>query len=73
VSGAGYEAACSTLSGFGTRENDCFALRRIEVFGWDSTRAFLRKIKFGANEFGPVEVFGYYIKRGLSRFGGGKV
>lgn len=65
---AGFEAACSTLSGFATQENDPFALRRIEVFGRDSVRLFLRKLKFGANEMSTGDVLRYYVKRGVSRF-----
>ena len=67
VSSEGYEAACSTLSGFATAANDRFALRRIEIFGSDSVRAFQRKILFGANEMSATQVLHYYFKRGLSR------
>ena len=67
VSEAGYEGACSTLSGFATQENDCFALRRIEVFGRDSLRVFHRKLRFGANEMSAGDVLRYYVKRGVSR------
>ena len=67
VSGAGYAAACSSLSGFASSENDRFALRRIEVFGTDSVRLFLRKVKFGANEMSAAEVLRYYVKQGISR------
>lgn len=65
---AGYAAACSTLSGFANRDNDRFALRRIEVFGSDSLNVFNRKLKFGANEMSSGEVFRYYVKRAIARF-----
>lgn len=64
---AGYESACSTLSGFANHESDRFALRRIEIFGWDSLRKFRRKVRFGANEMGSAAVVGYYAKRALAR------
>jgi peptidoglycan/xylan/chitin deacetylase (PgdA/CDA1 family) len=64
---AGYQAACSTLSGFANHENDRFALRRIEIFGGDSLRTFRRKLKFGANEMGSRAVMGYYARRALAR------
>jgi len=65
---AGYAAACSTLSGFANRDNDRFALRRIEIFGSDSLNVFNRKVKFGANEMSSGEVFRYYVKRTIARF-----
>jgi peptidoglycan/xylan/chitin deacetylase (PgdA/CDA1 family) len=68
VAAAGYEAACSTLSGFANPDNDRFALRRIEVFGTDSIRLFLRKVKFGANEMSATQVLRYYVKQTISRF-----
>jgi peptidoglycan/xylan/chitin deacetylase (PgdA/CDA1 family) len=67
VADAGYEAACSTLSGFANPENDRFALRRIEVFGTDSVRVFLRKVKFGANAMSAAQVLRYYVKQSISR------
>jgi peptidoglycan/xylan/chitin deacetylase (PgdA/CDA1 family) len=67
VHGAGYRAACSTLSGFANEDNDFFALRRIEIFGNDSLRTFRRKLKFGANEINSFDVARYYAKRALAR------
>jgi len=64
---AGYRAACSTLSGFANRDNDFFALRRIEIFGNDSLRTFRRKLKFGANEINSLDVARYYARRALAR------
>jgi peptidoglycan/xylan/chitin deacetylase (PgdA/CDA1 family) len=67
VAGAGYEAACSTLSGFVNASNDRFALRRIEVFGDDTLRAFSRKLEFGTNEMSSGDVLRYYVRRALKR------
>ena len=67
VQSAGYEAACSTLSGFANEDNDLYALRRIEIFGGDSLRVFRRKLKFGANEMSSFDVARYYARRVLAR------
>jgi peptidoglycan/xylan/chitin deacetylase (PgdA/CDA1 family) len=49
VESAGYEAACSVRDGFNRLDTDLFGLRRIEVFGRDSLRRFVKKVRFGAN------------------------
>jgi peptidoglycan/xylan/chitin deacetylase (PgdA/CDA1 family) len=66
VKRAGYEAACSTLSGFANGDSDLFALRRVEIFGTDNLRTFLRKLKFGANEFTSLDAARYYVRRALA-------
>lgn len=68
VRAAGYDSACSTLSGFVNEQNDLYALRRIESFGGDSLRVFSRKLKFGANEMSSSEVLRYYAKRAVARY-----
>lgn len=67
VRAAGYEAACSTLSGFANKNSDRYALRRIEIFGGDSLRVFRRKLRFGANEMSAFEVARYYARRAMAR------
>lgn len=60
---AKYLSACSTVSGFNRVGQDVFAIRRIEVFGWDTLRAFRQKMAFGTNEGSfwlPVK---YYASR----------
>jgi peptidoglycan/xylan/chitin deacetylase (PgdA/CDA1 family) len=60
---AGYVAACSTRSGFNRQDIDRFALRRIEIYGNDSIQNFKRKLKFGANDIGPLYSLQYYSSR----------
>lgn len=58
---AGYTSACSTVSGFNRKGQDIFAIRRIEIFGWDTLRAFRQKLTFGTNEGSvwlPVKYYG---------------
>ena len=68
VQAIGYEAACSTLTGFVNKDNDLYALRRIEVFGDDSLRVFRRKLQFGTNEMRPSAVFDYYTNRFVAKY-----
>jgi peptidoglycan/xylan/chitin deacetylase (PgdA/CDA1 family) len=64
---AGYDCACSTLSGFNDGRADRFSLRRIDVFGDDSFSMFRRKLMFGANRVGAPEVLKYYLQRAQSK------
>jgi peptidoglycan/xylan/chitin deacetylase (PgdA/CDA1 family) len=67
VRAAGYQAACSTRSGFNSSLTDIFELRRIDVFGHDSLTHFQRKLAFGANEFGLRQLLHYHAGRVLQR------
>ena len=67
VRAAGYRAACSTKSGFNSGGTDPFELRRIDVFGHDSTMQFTRKLAFGANEVGLRQLLNYHAGRALHR------
>jgi peptidoglycan/xylan/chitin deacetylase (PgdA/CDA1 family) len=60
---AGYESACSTISGFNNPKTDLFSLRRIDIFGTDSLVDFRRKLAFGANRVKSREVLSYYLSR----------
>lgn len=66
---AGYEAACSTRSGFNASPIDLYELRRIDVFGTDSLAHFRRKLAFGANHVGIGAVLNYYAERMIERVG----
>lgn len=69
VKAAGYEAACSTRSGFNHPDEDTFALRRIEVLGTDTLWKFRQKLKFGTNEIDLLFLLRYYTTRFSSCFG----
>lgn len=73
VVAAGYSAACSTESGFNGPGVDVYALRRIDVYGSDGLRAFIRKLQLGANRVSTADMLAYYRRRlgGLLRRGAG--
>lgn len=64
---AGYLAACSTDSGFNNRNEDPFALRRLEVYGTDPMWKFIVKLTFGTNEGTLALPLRYYYRRMLSK------
>jgi peptidoglycan/xylan/chitin deacetylase (PgdA/CDA1 family) len=63
VSMAGYEAACSTRSGFNSTGADPFILRRLEVYGADSLWRFALKIAWGTNDASLATISRYYLTR----------
>jgi peptidoglycan/xylan/chitin deacetylase (PgdA/CDA1 family) len=66
---AGYEAACSTVSGFNRTGQDPFLLRRIDVFGTDRLWQFRQKLRFGRNESSRLYGLTYYGSRVKARLG----
>lgn len=60
---AGYRAAFSTRSGFNQRENDRYAIRRIDVYGTDTPNMLLRKIRLGTNDGSLKNMLRYYLRR----------
>lgn len=68
--GAGYRAAFSTRPGFNRRGEDPFRLRRIDVFGTDSTNALQRKITLGSNDGRLGNMLRYRASRVLARIRG---
>jgi peptidoglycan/xylan/chitin deacetylase (PgdA/CDA1 family) len=69
VQQAGYASACSTRSGFNSRDTDRYLLRRIEIFGDDKLWQCKQKMKFGTNDGSLSMPLKYYLQRGLSRLG----
>jgi peptidoglycan/xylan/chitin deacetylase (PgdA/CDA1 family) len=67
VARAGYAAACSTEPGFNERDVDLYALRRIDIFGSDTTTHFRRKLAFGANRVSNMQLAQYYFGRLAAR------
>jgi len=63
VQAAGYRAAFSVQPGFNRRGVDRYRIRRLDVFGDDSTRALLRKLAFGTNDGSLRAVCRYYWSR----------
>ncbi len=67
VEEAGFRTACSTRPGPNRKGTSRFVLRRIEVFGTDSTRNVLRKLKFGTNDSSISVPLRYYWSRFMSK------
>jgi peptidoglycan/xylan/chitin deacetylase (PgdA/CDA1 family) len=66
---AGYRAAFSTQPGFNRREIERFRIRRLDVFGTDSSSALLNKIRLGSNDGSFGNGVRYRVNRLLTRFG----
>ena len=64
---ARHTLACSTRSGFNRRDVDPLLLRRIEVYGTDSPRQLLRKLRLGTNNGSIRGTAKYYLDRVTSR------
>lgn len=67
---AGYEAACSTRSGYTNVMSDLLSLRRIDVYGTDTIQQFRRKLEFGANRVSRQDIVRYYASRLRQRISG---
>ncbi len=67
VESSGYHSACSTRSGFINVGDDCFSMRRIDVYGTDRLWQFQQKVTFGTNESNMLKPFIYYTQRLVSR------
>ncbi len=63
VKAAGYRAAFSVLSGFNRRDVDRWRIRRLDVFGTDTPRELLRKIRLGTNDGSLKAACRYYWQR----------
>lgn len=59
----GFRAAFSVRPGFNRKGVDGYELRRIDVFGTDSSSVLLRKVRFGTNAGGFDTVLKYYANR----------
>lgn len=60
---AGYRAAFSVQPGFNRRDVDRYRIRRLDVFGQDSPRELLRKVRFGSNDGSFTTIGRYYWNR----------
>lgn len=67
---AGYEAAFSVQPGFNRRDVDSFRIRRLDIFGTDTTSMLLRKVKFGSNDGSMRRTIRYYRDRLAARLPG---
>lgn len=63
VRSAGYQAACSTQSGWVFSRYDPYRLRRVAIYGQDSLAAFARKLAFADNDVGWQRTLSYLKNR----------
>lgn len=66
---AGYRAACTTRTGWASRDGDSLLLRRLTVFNTDTVSSLARKLYFGANDVSWGAMATYVRKRLLCRGG----
>jgi peptidoglycan/xylan/chitin deacetylase (PgdA/CDA1 family) len=66
---AGYDAAFSTQPGFNRRGVDLYRIRRLDIFGTDTTTMLARKIYFGSNDGSWRQTFRYYRGRVADKLG----
>jgi peptidoglycan/xylan/chitin deacetylase (PgdA/CDA1 family) len=63
VADAGYTCAFTTQCGFNSRAQDPLTIRRIDVYGTDTPRMLLRKIRYGTNDGSLLTTARYYGSR----------
>jgi peptidoglycan/xylan/chitin deacetylase (PgdA/CDA1 family) len=63
VKDAGYKAAFSVIPGFNRPGADLYRIRRLDVFGRDTPRALLRKVRLGQNDGSLLSGMRYLVKR----------
>ena len=63
VAEAGYACAFTTRCGFNSRTQDRLRIRRIDVYGTDTPKMLLRKVRYGTNDGSLVTTAQYYTSR----------
>lgn len=66
---AGYKAAFSTQPGFNRRDVDPYRIRRLDIFGTDTTTMLARKVFFGSNDSSWQQTWRYYSGRVADKLG----
>jgi peptidoglycan/xylan/chitin deacetylase (PgdA/CDA1 family) len=64
---AGYGLGLTVDSGFNRRGCDPLRIRRLDVFGSDTARMLVRKIRLGTNDGSLKHLMHYYVHRTLRR------
>lgn len=67
---AGYRYACTTVTGWATRDGNPYRLRRLTVFNDDELGRFARKLAFGSHDVGWGQLLGYWGRRLRARVAG---
>jgi peptidoglycan/xylan/chitin deacetylase (PgdA/CDA1 family) len=66
---AGYQAAFSVQPGFNRPGLDPYRIRRLDVFGTDTSAQLLRKVSLGTNDGSWINTVRYYISRFTDKIG----
>lgn len=68
VRAAGYQAACTTRTGWALKDGDPYQLRRLTITNTDTTSRFARKLSFGSHDVAWRDVGRYAFRRlGLAK------
>lgn len=70
VRAAGYRAACTTQTGWATRDNDPFRLRRLTIFNDDTCSFFARKLAFASHDAQWSQLAGYWGRQLATKLAG---
>lgn len=62
---AGYRAGFSVQPGFNRRDTPAFRIRRLDVFGTDTPRSLLRKVRLGTNDGSLRTALQYYWRQAV--------
>lgn len=62
---AGYRAGFSVQPGFNRRGTPPFRIRRLDVFGTDTPRELVRKVRFGSNDGSWRRTLDYYWRQAM--------
>lgn len=66
---AGYEAAFSTQPGFNRRDINPYRIRRLDIYGTDTSTMLARKVFFGSNDSSWQQTWRYYKDRVADKLG----
>lgn len=66
---AGYDAACTTRTGWALRDSNPYQLRRLTIFNSDTASTLARKLSFASNDVGWNVMARYGIQRIRNRAG----
>lgn len=70
VRAAGYRAACTTQTGWATRDNNPFRLRRLTIFNTDTCSLFARKLAFASHDVQWPQLAGYWGRQLATKLAG---
>jgi peptidoglycan/xylan/chitin deacetylase (PgdA/CDA1 family) len=66
---AGYQAACTTDTGWALRDRNPYRLRRLTIFNSDTTSTLARKLLFASNDVSWATLSRHHLRQARSKFG----